>query len=51
MLKLSPEEREHLFSSSGHYSPAMNAWVADRIAGFLKHEETEGSFPPLPAKD
>lgn len=34
-LKLSPDEFEKRFRPHGHYSPAMNEWVADRIATFL----------------
>ena len=37
MLQLPPGEFQKLFQLRGHYSPAMNIWVAGRIAAFL-HE-------------
>ena len=37
MLKLQPSQLQNLFLPGGHYSPAMNSWVAEHIATFL-HE-------------
>ena len=34
-LKLQPDKLQSLFRPGGHYSPAMNSWVAERIAAFL----------------
>ena len=36
-LKLQPDQLQNLFRPAGHYSPAMNSWIADHIAAFL-HE-------------
>lgn len=36
-LKLQPDQFQNLFRPAGHYSPAMNSWIADHIAAFL-HE-------------
>jgi len=34
-LKLRPDQLQRLFRPAGHYSPAMNRWIADHIAAFL----------------
>jgi len=35
MLKLQPSQLQKLFQPGGHYSPAGNRWVGERIAAFL----------------
>ncbi len=43
--KRSPAELRNAFRPRGHYSPEMNAWVADRIALFLRDSvETVSAF-------
>ena len=37
MLKIPPDQFQNLFQPGGHYSPAMNSWIAERTAAFL-HE-------------
>jgi hypothetical protein len=39
VLELPPSEMQGLFLPGGHYSPAMNRSVAERIAAFLKERE------------
>ena len=39
ILKLQPSQRQNLFQSNGHYSPAMNRLVAEHIAAFLHERE------------
>jgi hypothetical protein len=36
MMKLQPSHFQNLFLPGGHYSPAMNRWVAEHIAAFLQ---------------
>ncbi|OGU28578.1 MAG: hypothetical protein A2057_16955 [Ignavibacteria bacterium GWA2_35_9] len=43
MLKLQPSQFQSLFMPSGHYSPAMNRFVAEHIAAFLRER---GIRPP-----
>jgi hypothetical protein len=44
-LKLQADQLQNLFRPDGHYSPAMNSWIADQIAAFL-HER--GIAKPAP---
>ena len=39
MLKLQPSQLQGLFRPGGHYSPAMNRWVAEHIAAFLQGKQ------------
>jgi hypothetical protein len=36
MQGLSPEALSNGFRPRGHYSPAMNIWVGDRVAAFIR---------------
>lgn len=45
MLRMQRERFVPMFKGKGHYSPEMNAWVAGRLAAFLR-----GEAPPLRAR-
>jgi hypothetical protein len=36
MLQMERDTFVRMFSGKGHYAPAMNGWVADRLAAFLR---------------
>jgi hypothetical protein len=39
ILELPPEQLRTMFGPTRHYNPAMNRWVADHIAAFLRRRE------------
>ena len=45
VLKLQPSQLQTLFLPGGHYSPAMNRSVAERIAAFLRERGVAPSHP------
>jgi hypothetical protein len=40
-------ESSNLFRPNGHYSPAMNRWVAEQIAAFLRARVSLPPHPPI----
>jgi len=45
-LKLRPDTLKRLFRPGGHYTPAKNVWVAERISAFLR----ENNMVALPVR-
>jgi hypothetical protein len=50
ILNLEPEQLRSSFRPLGHYTPAMNGWVADHIASSLREHAQTNAGPGAPER-